>query len=290
MEIYHRSAKKYVVHHIDPKPLDVFMVMLLTQLPKIVYPNANSETFRCLHGYAFDAITQDCVPKCEQSCNEGFCTFCICYGFNKRNFKFNYFANGTECARISKAVTCDDETCTWAPMETCHAYYVFNPLDSYECIPRCVPDLCKNGRCTLYGYCSCDAGYRPDPINPMTCIEIPNYTCKNITQEIETSKINNETAVADCSHYRNDTTYSANSTNPCECADGNDTNKTINNTSESQFNKQDIAVRMVPNRFTLYISILASVIAILLIAVFVLTFIIIKMKKQKSMVALYWLP
>lgn len=50
-----------VVHHIDPKPLDVFMVMLLTQLPKIVYPNANNPVMKDSAPSAFVMVSPNVI-------------------------------------------------------------------------------------------------------------------------------------------------------------------------------------------------------------------------------------
>ncbi|KAK9703299.1 hypothetical protein QE152_g29430 [Popillia japonica] len=254
------------------------------------YPSTD---LRCPRAYAFDPINHECIPKCEQSCNKGICTYCTCYAFDYYDFMHDIDPYGKKCERISKAITCNTKQCSWDPIKTCNNYfYVINPFDAYECIPRCTNDSCKNGWCSGKGYCICNLGYHPDPINPMTCIRIPNCndvraTCKHVTQEMTTLKTSTETSIADCSHYKNNTNNN-NSTNSCVCTSSNhDINQTINATKELQQNQTDNEMlcpeKIETNIFNLYIPILASIIAILLIVVCILTFIIIRIKKQASM-------
>ncbi|KAK9703313.1 hypothetical protein QE152_g29429 [Popillia japonica] len=223
----------------------------------------------CPRAYAFDPVNHECIPKCEQSCNKGVCIFSTCY------VSMDYYTTiyglphvdlrGKECERFSKAVVYND-TDLREPIENCDNYlYFINPFDAYECIIRCTVNSCKNGWCSAKGFCNCNPGYRLNPIDPITCI-------------------NNETYVANCSHNKNDTSND-NSTSSYECIDSYDTNKTIDITTESQLDPSDIEIidadRMVPNTFTLYISISTCIIASLLIAVFILVFIIIHLHNCK---------
>ncbi|KAK9732039.1 hypothetical protein QE152_g13164 [Popillia japonica] len=131
-----------------------------------------SNKTECDHsGHIADPFNNECVPKCDGPCINGYCQYCICHSTNTDVL---ISAQPSECKRLMYGMKCTGDKCGYHPITTCNSNYTANPYDKYECLERCDEDSCgEGGKCSSLGRCICRLGYRPDITNPRHCVKAP---------------------------------------------------------------------------------------------------------------------
>ncbi|GJQ82957.1 hypothetical protein Trydic_g19891 [Trypoxylus dichotomus] len=255
---------------------------ILCTTPHISCPSYKTNKTQCSTlGFLGDPITNECIPRCITPCDSGTCTFCYCLLPTEK-----VPSKGLDhCFYLYNRERCGGRLCT-RETNYCPDDYVISPYDRGECVRRCDSKSCDKGRCSSQGTCVCHLGYRPDPLNPKTCTKIP-------TNPLDSQPPN-------CRENREST--SANRCNETcklsviyQCPEGYEFNDSVTDcviiTVDDDLNLND--TRITPNMTivhtkktaaantssNLYIPISAFIFAILLATIFVLVFIIIKLKR-----------
>ncbi|GJQ88146.1 hypothetical protein Trydic_g12042, partial [Trypoxylus dichotomus] len=132
-------------------------------------PSYKTNKTRCgVTGYVGDPLTNECIARCSTPCELGKCRSCYCL-LPTANMPSKELEN---CFNLYNRYHCGNRNCV-REENYCPENYVISLYDSGECVRRCNSHSCNKGYCSPYGTCVCYFGYRPDPLNPRTCIKIP---------------------------------------------------------------------------------------------------------------------